>query len=90
MEQNLVNLTHEQTQQAAAAGVQLLQTPGAVSIPSPMAISGVIGTLNALLTAIANGQVVVVNVPAKKEEGDGDGEKKSGIVPIEGGKKAEK
>lgn len=88
MEQNLINLTHEQTQQAAAAGVQLLQTPGSVNIPSPMAISGVIGTLNALLTAIASGQVVVVNVPAKKE--DGDGEKKAGITPIEGGKQAEK
>lgn len=87
MEQKLINLSHEQTQQAAAAGVQLLQTPGAVSIPSPMAISGVVSTLNALLTAIASGQVVVVNAPTKKED---DGEKKSGITPIEGGKQAEK
>lgn len=94
MEQNTVNLSQEQMQQAATAGAQLLQTPGAVSIPSTMAITGIIGMLNALLTAIANGQVIVVNVPQKQiPEGEippnGDGAKEPDITPIEGGKKAE-
>ncbi len=96
MEQKTVDISQIQMQQAAAAGAQLLQTPGAVNVPSPMAITGIVGTLNSMLTAIANGQVIIVNVPTQKAEGDetppggdGDGEKKPDLKSVEG-KQAEK
>lgn len=96
MNQNTVDITQEQMKQAASAGVQLLQTPGAVNVPSTMAITGVMGVLNSMLTAIANGQVILLNVPAKQPEGDGktppegDGEKKPDLKPVDTGKQAEK
>jgi hypothetical protein len=98
MEQRKVDITQEQMKQAATAGVQLLNTPGAVNVPSPMAISGVMGVLNSMLTAIANGEVILMNVaPMKVPEGggktppDGNGEKKPDLKkPVETGKQAEK
>lgn len=90
-----VDITQAQMQQAATAGVQLLNTQGAVNVPSPMAISGVMGVLNSMLTAIANGEVVLMNaapmkVPEGDGDGDGDGKKKSDLKPVETGKQAEK
>jgi hypothetical protein len=95
VDQQTINLSHEQTQKAAAAGAQLLQTQGAVNVPGPMAVSGIIGALNSLLTAIASGQVLVVNAPTKKAEGsetppEGDGEKKPDLKTVDTGKQAEK
>lgn len=91
----MMNLNLDQMKQAAAAGVTLLNTPGAVNVPSPMAITGIISVLNSLLTAVVNGEVLIVNVPKKKEgDGDtppeGDGEKKADLKPVETGKQAEK
>lgn len=90
-----IDITQEQMKQAAQAGVQLLNTPGSVNVPSPMAISGVMGVLNSMLTAIANGEVVLMNVaPVKTPEGggdgDGNGEKKPDLKPVGTGKQAEK
>ncbi len=83
MKQNQIDLSPQQVMSAAAAGIQLLNTPGAVSVPGPMAVTDVVKVLNSLLTAIVNGQVVVVNPAqlAKPPEGDktppeGDGEQK--------------
>lgn len=63
MEQQRVDLNPQQVQMAASAGVQLLNTPGAVNVPSPMAVSGAVRVLMQLLMAIANQEVMVVNVP---------------------------
>lgn len=94
MDQRTIDITQEQMKQAASAGVQLLQTPGAVNVPSPMAISGVMGVLNSMLTAIANGQVILLNVPTEKvgeseTPPGGEGDKKPQLKPVEG-KQAEK
>ncbi len=62
-----INLEPQQVQQAAAAGLQLLNTPGAVSVPGPMALTNSVQILNAVLTAIANGQVVLVNAPPAED-----------------------
>ena len=59
-----VNLEPNQVAQAAAAGLTLLNTPGAVSVPGPMALTNNIQILNAVLTAIANGTLVLINAPA--------------------------
>jgi len=63
MEQQRVDLNPQQVQMAAQAGVQLLNTPGAVNVPSQMAVSGAVRVLMQLLMAIANNEVMVVNVP---------------------------
>lgn len=95
MNKQTVDISQEQMKQAAAVGVQLLNTPGAVNVPSQMAITGMVGVLNSMLSAIMNGEVILLNVPAKQPEGDGKtppdsgGEKKPDITPIESGKKAE-
>ena len=68
MEQPKVDFTPQQIQQAALAGVTLLNTPGAVNVPSPMACSGVMKTLLQLLMAIANQEVMIVNIPVKMAE----------------------
>ncbi len=65
MEQPQVDLNPQQVQQAANAGVSLLTTPGAVSVPGPMAVSGVTQALLQLLMAIAKQEVMVVNMPVK-------------------------
>ena len=65
MEQPRVDLNPQQVQMAAQAGVTLLNTPGAVNVPSPMAVSGAVRVLMQLLVAIANQEVMVVNVPVQ-------------------------
>jgi len=62
-----INLEQPQILRAAQAGLQLLNTPGAVNVPSPMAITGDVQILNALLQAIVQQQVIIVNPPAKPE-----------------------
>jgi hypothetical protein len=68
MEQPRVDLNPQQVQMAANAGLSLLNTPGAVNVPGPMAVSGVIKTLAQLLTAIVNQEVMVVNVPVQLKD----------------------
>lgn len=65
MEQPRIDLNQQQIQMAANAGVTLLNTPGAVNVPSPMAVSGAVRVLMQLLMAISNGEVLVVNTPVK-------------------------
>ena len=65
MEQERIDLNPQQIQVAANAGVTLLNTPGAVNVPGPMAISGAVRVLMQLLMAIANQEVMVVNMPPK-------------------------
>lgn len=67
MEQERIDLNPQQIQIAASAGVTLLNTPGAVNVPSPMAVSGAVRVLMQLLMAIANQEVMVVNMPPKLE-----------------------
>jgi len=54
-----VQIGPEQVVRAATAGLTLLNTPGAVNVPGPMAISGDVQLLNAVLTAIVQGEVVL-------------------------------
>jgi len=65
---NKIDLNTQQIFAAANAGMTLLNTPGAVNVPGPMAVSGVTGTLYALLSAIVNREVMIVNVPPQLEE----------------------
>jgi len=95
MAQQQLDLNPMQIQQAAAAGVQLLNTPGAVSVPGQIAVTGIIGTLNALLAAIANRELMVVQFPTAPPmeiPPEGNGEKLPQLTPVEEGgkKKAEK
>ncbi len=93
MQDQKIDLNPQQIQMAANAGITLLNTPGAVNVPGPMAVTGVVGVLNSLLTAIVNGQVIVMNAPTPKEVSpippEGDGEKKPDLKPVESGKKKE-
>ena len=72
-----VNLEPQQILKAAQAGIQLLQTPGAVNVPGPLAISGDVAVLHAMLGAIVRQEVMIVNkppqVPALEPEGANDG-----------------
>ena len=68
MEQQKIDLNPQQIQMAANAGITLLNTQGAVNVPGPMAVSGVIRTLNALLLAIVNQEVMIVNVPPQLQQ----------------------
>lgn len=68
MEQPKIDLNPQQIQIAANAGVALLNTPGAVKVDGPMAVSGVVKTLAQLLLAIANQEVMVINIPPKLED----------------------
>ncbi len=88
-QQNQINLSQENIQQAAAAGLQLLQTPGAVNVPGPMSITGVMQILHGLLTAIVNKQVIVLNPQPLEDKTPPpqDDEKKPELKKIEGGKK---
>ena len=68
MEQPKMDLTPQQIQMAANAGITLLNTPGAVNVPGPMAVSGIVRTLNAFLLAIVNQEVMVVMVPPQLKD----------------------
>ena len=52
-------LDPEQIKRAAASGVELLNTRGAVNVPSHMALSGDIQILDIVLKALAAGSVVL-------------------------------
>jgi hypothetical protein len=47
MESQMIDLTPQQVRNAAQAGVTLLNTPGAVNVPSTMSITGVTQVLHA-------------------------------------------
>lgn len=65
-----VNLTPEQIQKAAQAGVKLLSDDERVTVPPSMALSGDLQVLNAILVAIGNGQAVL-SAPTPPEMPEG-------------------
>ena len=84
--QQQMNLEPQQVLRAATAGIQLLNTPGAVNVPSQMAITGDVAVLNALLSAIVRQEVMIVNTPQKpaaEPSPDGDGEQKPELKSVE-------
>lgn len=84
----MLNLSQQQMQLAANAGIQLLNTSGAVNVPGPLAVTDQIKHLNVMLNGIASGQVVVVN-PKNVKKGEPEeegGEKKAELKAVEGGK----
>lgn len=84
-----INLEPQQVLRAATAGVQLLNTPGAVNVPSQMAITGDVAVLNALLSALVRQEVIIVNAPPQPATGDqppppGNGEVQPKLEAVEG------
>jgi len=68
---NEVQIGPDQVVRAANAGLALLSTPGAVNVPGPMAISGDIQLLNAVLNAIVQGRVVLGHPEKVSYKGSG-------------------
>ena len=62
-----MELTPQQVQVAAQAGVQLFAKEGAVNIPSTWAMNGTFAILNGLLNALAQGVAILAN-PSVIEE----------------------
>jgi len=62
-----MELTPQQVQIAAQAGVQLFAKEGAVNIPSTWAMNGTFAILNGLLSALAQGAAILAN-PSVIEE----------------------
>jgi len=69
--QDKIEIGPDQVIRAATAGLALLSTPGAVNVPGPMAISGDIQLLNAVLNAIVQRQVVLGHPEKGSPEGSG-------------------
>lgn len=65
MENQKIDLNPQQIHMAATAGLQLLNTQGAVKVDGPMAVSGAVRVLYSLLSAIVSQEVMIVNVPVK-------------------------
>ena len=63
-----IDLSQQQIQKAAQAGVQLLNAPGAVSVPGPMSITGITQVLHAVLLGIAEGTLVVLDLKSVPEQ----------------------
>jgi hypothetical protein len=64
----MVDLSQQQIQQAAQAGVTLLNTAGAVNVPGPMSISGITQVLHAVLLGIAEKRFAVIDLTKKPAE----------------------
>jgi len=75
MSQN-IQLSPEQIVSAAKAGVELLETKGAVNVPSTMSLTGDIPVLHAFLSALANGSVVLGSPAAPPSDDAGKDESK--------------
>lgn len=61
-------VTGAQVQMAAAAGVTLLQVED-LPVPLSIAKSGALGVLEGMLTALAQGEVVLANAPVPENMG---------------------
>jgi len=70
-EEKKIEIGPDQVIRAATAGLQLLNTPGAVNVPGPMAISGDIQLLNAVLNSIVQRQVVLGHPEKSYSDGIG-------------------
>ena len=73
-------VTAQQVQIAAAAGVELLQVED-LPVPLGVAKSGALGVLEGMLTALANGEVILANPNPPEIMGAGAGEPP--IAPVE-------
>lgn len=73
-------VTPVQVQMAAAAGVKLLQVDD-LPVPLATAKSGALGVLEGILTALANGEVVLANPEPVENIGVGAGAPP--IAPVE-------
>ncbi len=73
-------VTGAQVQQAAAAGVVLLQVED-LPVPLSIAKSGALGVLEGMLNALANGEVVLANPQLPENIGEGVGEPP--MAPVE-------
>lgn len=89
MDGQQIQLSPEQIQRAAKAGLTLLNTPGAVKVDGPMCISGEVQVLNTLLTAIINRQLIIANAPTpEKTPPGGKEEKKTDLKSVPDKKEA--
>lgn len=86
-----MNATPQQIANAAAAGVELLSLK-TLDVPLGLAIGGQLSMLHSMLSAVASGELVMVNAPPPEQQkvpaGDGDGDP-PGLSRIEGGKSQE-
>ena len=88
MPDQTMNASPQQIAAAAAAGVELLNIKD-LPVPLGLSLGGHLGTLHAMLTAIARGELVLGNrvVPAPEGEAAGpDGPEPPALAGIEGGK----
>ena len=85
-----MNATPQQIANAAAAGVELLSLKN-LDVPLGLAIGGQLSMLHSMLSAVASGELVMVNAPPPEQKvpaGGGDGDPPPpGLARIEGGKK---
>ncbi len=86
MQENM-NASPQQIAAAAAAGVELLNIKD-LPVPLGLSLGGHLGTLHAMLTAIARGELVVGNrvVPPPGNEAAGPDGEPPNLEGIEGGK----
>jgi len=81
--------TPQQIRESAAAGVELLSNKD-LPVPLGITLGGQLGILQAMLTAIAKGDLIVVNSPTPEQMGETQGAKEGAKIPtlesIKGGK----
>ena len=84
----MMNATPQQVAASAAAGVELLSLKD-LNVPLGLAIGGQLSMLHSMLSAVASGELILVNAPPPGEQQPaGDGESSTpGVSRIEGGKK---
>jgi len=86
-----MNITTQQVAAAAAAGLELLADKD-LKVPVRIAMSGQLGMLQSMLTALAGGEIVLANAPPpegevfapKSPEGDTPEDSPEGVTPIKG------
>ncbi len=83
----MMNASSQQIAAAAAAGVQLLSLKD-LNVPLGLAIGGQLSMLHSMLSAVAAGELVMVNAPTPAKQPDGEGDP-PGLSRIEGGKKTD-
>lgn len=83
----VMNASPQQIAAAAAAGVQLLSLKE-LNVPLGLAIGGQLSMLHSMLSAVASGELVMVNAPTPAQQPDGDGDP-PGVARIEGVKPKE-
>jgi hypothetical protein len=82
-----MNATPQQIQAAATAGVELLSNKD-LQVPLGIAIGGQLSVLLSLLSALASGELALVNPPTPDQQAAGkeDGDQKPNLKEVAGGK----